>query len=654
MKREAWRAFVEEGDLTKALAQGVPSQILRSWQRRKPHLNPQAHPRLTIVQGSSFVRTLQNHLSLLDIARPLMEDIYQWAEGAQVTLLVTDVTCCILDLLGDPEVIAWMQRKGLQPGTYWNEQQAGTNAVALSLQEAQPFYVEGADHYLEFYHDLGAAAAPIHKPNGKALGSLAMVWPTATPHPLASSLIMSAVRSIEYHLYADMYYHEANRRMSELNGMLSVTAHGLVGWNRDGILIYINKRAGEILGLNPYSVLGHPLREALQLPDHLRFAVKEGRTLQNVETSLTTTGERTVNCLVSLQPICEGVREPVGYLLNLEPIKDVRRLLGRMVSSDANLSMEDLIIQSENTAEVWRKARISARSDAPVLLRGEAGVGKNTIARTIHNASEHAGGPFLPITCSAIPHELMISEFLGYEAGAFTGASAQGRPSKFELAEGGTLFLDEVEGLSLKMQSALLKVIEGKVVMRLGGTQPLPVSARIIAATSADLDERMSNGRFRRDLYYYLSAYTIEVPPLRERVDDVELFTHRFLRYYAEQTGRDIEISAEAMELLRAYPWPGNIRELENVLEQVLVVTQSGRIEAADLPAALRRRQVLLDPAGPLQPVLTIREAEREAIERAGWACHGRITEMAELLGISRTTLWRKMRQFDLDAEDFK
>ncbi len=651
--REAWLALVERKDLETGTDLGIAPPILRSWERCLLHLDARTPPTPQNLQGLSLSETLQQQASLIESARPLMEDLYQWAEDTESVFFLTDADLCVLDVLGDPPTMQQLQHWGVRTGTYWRETQMGTNAVSLALREAIPVRVVGPEHYCEFHHALGMAAAPLNAPGGHSIGTLAVTWLEGAPHPLATALVMSATRSLENQLYADMYYQEANRRMSELNGMLSTTNEGIVCWNDENQLIYVNRRAGEILGLAPSSVTGRLLNEILELPKTVLQAVEEGRSLHDVETPLRV-AERTISCLVSLHPIAEGTHRPIGHLLNIQPIQEIRRIVSRMMGSDARLSLEDLLIHAESTPGVQRQIELASRSEAPVLLMGEAGVGKSTIARAIHNAGLHSGGPFLPITCSAIPHELMLSEFLGYEAGAFGEATAQGRPSKFELAEGGTLFLDEVEELSLKMQSALLKVIESQMVMRLGATHPIHVNVRIIAATSANLTDRMANGRFRRDLYYYLSTYTVPLTPLREHSQDVVFFTRRFLQYHAQQTGRSIDIAPEALEMLQRYPWPGNIRELENVLEQVLMVCQSGRIQPNDLPPFLQRPQYLPAANAPLEPVLTLQEAEREALLRAARACRGRVTEMAECLDVSRTTVWRKMKQHQISAEDFK
>jgi DNA-binding NtrC family response regulator len=300
---------------------------------------------------------------------------------------------------------------------------------------------------------------------------------------------------------------------------------------------------------------------------------------------------------------------------------------------------------------VLRQARIAGRGMAPVLLIGEGGVGKNPLARAIHNDSDRANQPFLAFNCRAIPHELMLSEFLGSDRSA-----QEMRPSKFELANGGTIVFDQIENLSLAMQEALLHVIETRHVMRLDGLQSIPVDVRIIATTSTNLEDLVASGSFVPDLYYCFGVFNIKIPPLRERKDDIPFLTRRFLDRIArrDRTVGHIEIEESALEILCDYPWPGNVRELESALEQAYNLAEGPRIGAANIPKHIRWGRVLTTSSPRALPVLTAAEAEREAIIRAGIACNGHVTEMASQLGIGRTTLWRKMKAFNLTPADFK
>jgi transcriptional activator for dhaKLM operon len=333
----------------------------------------------------------------------------------------------------------------------------------------------------------------------------------------------------------------------------------------------------------------------------------------------------------------------------LRPIEQVRKWVHQQVGTKALLTLDDMLNQSAAMRSVMRQARTSARGTAPVLLRGEGGVGKNHLGRAIHNDSPRGDKPFLTLNCRAIPHELMVTEFLGHAQ----DDHSNGRPSKFELAHGGTLMLDQVESLSLEMQSALLHIIETGHVLRLGSSRPIPVDVRIIGATTADLEKLTAEGNFISHLYYRFGVFNIQIPPLRDRPEDIPLLAERFLARISERDGQAAWLDDEATAVLRRYPWPGNVRELESTLERALLHSKDNIIHVADLPETIRQGRVLSN--SPIaEPVLTAVEAEREAIIRAGYAYEGQLTEMAKSLGIGRTTLWRKMKRYQLDSEQFK
>lgn len=651
--QQAWDAFVKIGCVDESLQETLDPTILRSWRRCALRLDPWASPRLTILEGEALERVLTTHFDLIAIARPFMEDIHQFIEGSGFAVLLADSTACILDMLGDQPMVDTLNALGMRPGAYWDEGHMGTNALALALLEAVPVQVVGPEHYFRVLHDFTCSAAPIHNVSGRIVGVLAMAGPREASVSHTVAVVMAAARAIGNQLQTDMYLQEANRRLAELNSVFSAISEGVISWNREGNITHINKQAGEILHLKPQAVLGRPLAKVLQLPSIVQEATHNGKVLRDVEVSFVVNGQ-SVRCMISLQPIFEGLRGPVGYIATLRPLQQVRQLVHRLVGAQATLTLEDVLGDSPAMRRVRRQARFAARGTAPVLLQGEDGVGKNPLARAIHNESDRADGPFIAVNCLAIPHELMLSEFLGYEGGAFSGALAEGRPSKFELADGGTLFLDEIESLTLEMQAALLQVIDTGQVMRLGGTRPIPVDVRIIAATSVDLERRVAEGSFRPDLYYRFGVFVIDLPPLRERVEDIPMLVERFLARTSKQLDRMVRVEPAALDVLMRYPWPGNIRELENVLERAVTLSEDGTVRLKDLPATVRNGGVLVPGAVRPQPVLSLSEVEREAILRAGRACRGRVTQMAQQLGISRTTLWRKMKRLGIDPREFR
>jgi DNA-binding NtrC family response regulator len=301
--------------------------------------------------------------------------------------------------------------------------------------------------------------------------------------------------------------------------------------------------------------------------------------------------------------------------------------------------------------EVLRKIRLVAPTRMNVLITGESGTGKELVARGVHGLSPRADRPFLPLNCAAIPESLLESELFGHEKGSFTGATAS-RPGKFESAEGGTLFLDEVGDVSPAIQAKLLRAIEQKEVLRVGGSQVIHADVRIIAATNQDLKLRVEEKAFREDLYYRLNVFNIDVPPLRERREDIPKLCDHFLEAIGKENGVPPgRLSPAALKCLLAYRWPGNVRQLRNALETATLVAQGEAIEPGDLPPEVARG--ILPPTSaepiPLPASRTLVEMERDAIRAALAQTAGNMTQAAKLLGIGRRTLQRKVKEFGVE-----
>ena len=292
--------------------------------------------------------------------------------------------------------------------------------------------------------------------------------------------------------------------------------------------------------------------------------------------------------------------------------------------------------------------RQAAASNATILLLGESGTGKELVARAIHELSPRASGPFVPIDCAAIPESLLESELFGHEAGAFPGATRR-KEGRFEKADRGTLFLDEVGEMSPAVQAKLLRAIQEGEFVRVGGTQPVRVDVRIVAATNRDLQQEVREGRFREDLYYRLHVVQIRLPPLRERHGDVPLLAAHFLRRFSEENRREFEgFSPEALRALEAYSWPGNVRELENAIERAVVLARGSRIELEDLPETVREA-VRQEGATPSDRAIVIpfgtpmEEIERRVIEETLRRTGGDKALAARILGVSTRTIYRKI-----------
>ena len=333
----------------------------------------------------------------------------------------------------------------------------------------------------------------------------------------------------------------------------------------------------------------------------------------------------------------------VSRILKLKKLQSENAILRKKLARQ--YKHHDIITKNPRMEEILGLTQDVASLRSTVLIRGESGTGKELVARAVHFSGNRADKPFIAVSCAALTETLLESELFGYEKGAFTGAAGQAK-GKFELADGGTIFLDEIGDISPKLQADLLRVLQERRFYRVGGTQEVEVDVRVIAATNKNLAEEVQQGRFREDLYYRLNVIEIRLPPLRERREDIPLLAEHFVQRISSELGKDVAgMSADALKMLIAYDWPGNVRELENVIERAIVTCRNGALEAADFSWLHRDSIQAQDWEVPDVP---LGELERRAIVAALERKHGNVKEASSALGIDRSTLYDKLKRYEI------
>ena len=648
LRKRAWEEFTSTGKLAEEAR--LNSLVRTSWLRCSLRMNPNGQLQWTYAGDSALQSTLKQHKTLRNIARPIMEDIHEFLEECRVTLILTDSSGCLLEAVGEPSLMMELQTMGFRPGAYLDEGHLGTNAIAVTLFEAMPSQIVGAEHFSVRLHSLSSVAAPIHSIEGHPLGVLGLVEPVEQYTHQSFGVVVAGARAIENQLRADLIVREANAKTAELYATMDSITEGVLAWSNDGLIMHLNDRAGKTLHLSPTTVVGRPMSEFFSLPENIARAVALGEELTDIETAFVVDGVAR-ECLVSLR-IISSQENFLIYIMTVRQIEHVHELVNRLVGARARLTLDDIVGHGAAAKKIRKQALVAANAEACVILTGESGTGKNILARAIHNSGRRAGGPFLAINCRAIPRELALGEFLGFEAGAFNTGASLGQPSKFELAQGGTLFLEEIETLPLETQAALQRVIEMGDVIRLGGNRVIPVDVRIIVSTTHSMDELLAQDSFRHDLLLRLSSFVITMEPLRQRAEDIPLLVEHLLDKLTVQLGRPLKVSGEALAALTAYPWPGNIREIETVMERAALLFEGPQIELNNLPPAIARRSALIKGKAVVQAIQTLEEAEKSAIVAATQAVNGNLTKAAQTLGISRTTLWRKMKELGISTDN--
>lgn len=342
----------------------------------------------------------------------------------------------------------------------------------------------------------------------------------------------------------------------------------------------------------------------------------------------------------------EEIKHAINRTIERKRLTQENRELRRRIKRDFDFS--DFVGSSRKAQELKETARKIAQTESTVLIYGESGTGKELIARAIHNGSRRSSGPFVSINCAALPESLLESELFGHIKGSFTGA-VRDKEGLFKVADKGTFFLDEVGETSPSIQVKLLRVLEEREITPVGGTKPIKVDVRLVAATNADLEAKVKTGKFRPDLFYRLNVIPLYIPPLRERKDDIGILSNVFLERYTQATGvRRRSLSPEASELMLRYPWPGNVRELENVLERAVILARGNEIKPDDLPASLKElpKPQLVKGEPPSLP--TIEVVEKAYIYWVLKETKWQKSKASEILGIDPSTLYRKIERYSL------
>lgn len=639
-----WQRLIE-GELPPA--QRPAPAIYASWLRCRSLMQPAVWKAPHCALGATFASICQRKNDLLTLGQAALEDACEYMEQRRCLLAILDESGCMLWLCGDVLTRERLQLLGFTPGAYWAEGDIGTNAPSLAASEGHPIQVRGSEHVRQALHDWSFCATPVYDNSGRQRGSIALGCLLADCAAGDLSLTLALAREIGNSLNADGLLAESNRHLNQLYGLLDGVDDGVMAWDHRGYLQYINQRAATLLKLDEQQSQGKPLTQLLTLPALLNRAIAQRQALQHVEVTFESQWQF-IATLLTLKPIFDGER--CSFIALLHPLERLRQYVSSQLGRVSH-SFEQMPSASLEMRRLIRYGQQAAKGQHPILLCGEEGVGKEQLSQAIHNASDRAAGPYIALNCQLLPEAQGLRELLGSDA----NEEEAGQLSKFELANGGTLYLEQIEYLPMEMQSALLQVLKTGVVMRLNSNRVIPVDVRVIASSAADLPLLVQQNRFRRQLFYSLQAFEIQIPALRQRLSDIPLLVKHHLRTLEQHFQCRFRVDDEVMTQLGLYLWPGNDLELKGVVERTAMMCHGHHLQLADLPEHLLGQQPLLesDPQ-PGMPLLTLAEMERQAIIRAANVSRGQLNEMAQLLGIGRTTLWRKIKQYQIDIRQFK
>lgn len=629
----SWEAFLGGAARETLMAR---SPIIDSWERCRAAQVNLSITNAPLLNVEGFEARRRENRSLLDASADTLADATRMLHDTDAIMLVTDAEGIVLEVAGDAAAARAGMDIALSQGGDWKEGSAGTNGIGMAIAAARPTLVHASEHYCERMKGWSCAAVPISSPvDGGMVGILNL---SARSQDANGNLVSLAV--FNAHRIEQALAHQAEI----LRGRLLEAAlerhvagnHGLLLLDDKGRLTYASDLAARLL------------RDRLTLPSTV---LVPGQPI--FHPSATASDSLPAGIANDwIEPVyLDG--EVGGYMVTVPSSQTagIRKRSSRNREGDETdhkrSSFAAIIGRSPQLQAAIGRAEKVALFNMPVLVEGETGVGKELFARAIHGSSAVSGGPFVTFNCGAVSRELIASELFGYTKGAFTGANADGRKGRFELADGGTLCLDEIGELALDLQSYLLRVLEEGVVARIGENTVRPVNVRIIAMTNRDLRREVAEGRFREDLFHRLAVVTIDVPPLREREGDMEMLIEHFAPLIANTHGcSPVSLTPAAMDRLRSHDWSGNVRELRNVVETATLFANNGIADINCLPAHLAdgpSARVVEDEAN----CRSVRE--RQAIEHAIASCAGNISAACKVLGISRSTLYRRMSQNGID-----
>lgn len=659
--RSLWCKYIEKDtDLPEGI-EGIRPIIYESWKRSKAYQVSPLEIKDKVLDEASLKKVISYKKDLISVAHSYIHNLYSFVKGSNFIIALTDEQGYVIDMIGhDAQIQARAKRSGLSIGCNRSEKYAGTNGIGTCLFTEQPIQIWGSEHYIKPHHNYVCSAAPIKNSKGAVIGCLDVIGPTESISSHTLAMVCAAVDGIE----KEMKMKEAYEKIFIINNQLISTiqsiSSGIIMFDNMGIITQYNSRAAQILRLPSGHLSNKNIANILDISTASINLLNINKNISNKEVSVVNSFGIKINLSISASIIYSDSHEKISTVLIIEELQRLHKMVSKLSGFTAKYTFDSIIGNSPAMKEVKELGIMAAQSDSNVLLLGESGTGKDILAQAIHNSSARADGPFISINCGSLPKGLIESELFGYEAGSFTGARKDGNPGKFELASGGTIFLDEIGDMPLEMQTSLLRVIQSKELMRVGGKTTKQVDVRIIAATNVDLLESINNKKFRSDLYYRLNVLNFVIPSLRQRREDIPILIDYFINSYNESMKKEIKgISPVALNLMNSYGWPGNVRELENVIERAMNLAQTDIITENELPyeivsqnAALSRHSE--DPGRQLrhQEKRTSREYEMiiNALERE----EGNVKRVSDLLGIPRRTLYRKVEKYNIDLKAYR
>lgn len=640
-----WRKYVKE-EIASIDISIIPQTILESWKRCKENkTNPYMKKNPVVLEGRLLRELLEANSELINISIPFMKNLHSCVAGSGYILALFDRQGYLLELLGDDDIVNYVRPANFIIGSCWSENIMGTNGAGTAIVQKNPVQIFGPQHYCICSRHWSGSGAPIHDTEGKLIGAIAVTGPYELTHAHGLGMVAAATYAIENNMCVRKALNEANIAKSYQQTVISSIPEAIIAIDNNGYVTLINHNVTDIFGLPSWKGKRRQISDICG-KDNQNFMnmIIGNESLIDAEVKIFKNGISR-NYTLTCNPITTSGQKTIGKIIILNEITRAKTLVNNMIGAKAKFKFNDLIGHEMKFLETIEMAKLISSSASNVLLLGESGTGKDIFAQSIHNESNRSKGPYVAINCAAIPRDLISSELFGYSDGAFTGSKRGGSQGKFELADGGTLFLDEIGEMPLELQAILLRVIEDKSITRIGGDRTTSVDVRILAATNKDLKEEIRSKKFREDLYYRFSVFTLKMVPLRERKEDIPLLALHFAQKIGSAINKkNIDINDDVIAKLKEYTWPGNIRELQNVMERMIYIAKESTLTLDLLPQEIAIKNYTQKSNNDLlesnnnthQLILSMMQSHIPKIK------------IAEKLCISRSTLYRLLNEYKI------
>lgn len=633
-----WREFVEENKIP----EGIRKDILDSWTRCKKYKIDANSRKGKEMDKQEFNKILAEHKELIEISIPIMLDIFKLLKETDYSIILTDENAVVLEVIGNEKIMEKNRKLNFLKGCKWKEEDVGTNAIGTCLYLDKPIQTLGAEHYCKEQHGWTCSAAPIHDDKGEIIGIIDLSGHFYDFHSHTLGIVVEAANAIQKQFSIIEHRKWAETAFNSIDD-------GILIIDNDFMVKDFNLKMCEILNVSQQQLYEIDIKVLLRdiIKDISNFSKSNKINYREVSLYL---HNRRVECNISVTPV-QNEKKHIGFVIVAKKVDTFRHVVNKIAGFSSKYFFDSIITNNSKMISVVQEAKNIAACDCTVLITGESGTGKELFAHSIHNASDRRNGPFVAINCAALPKDLVESELFGYEKGSFTGASKEGCPGKFELANTGTIFLDEIGELPLEIQSKLLRVLDNHTITRIGGKYERNLDVRVIAATNRDLYKEIQENNFRSDLYYRINVFNIKLIPLRERPEDVELCAEFFLQKLNDKNpGTKKFFDKEFINSIKKHNWPGNVRELENVIQRAYYLSKDDIISYLFVPEYINENEKdnIDIPNNNGFRVDKLEEIEKSLIIKALKDCDGNVVKASKVIGIGKSTLYRKIKKYEL------